>query len=260
MRALIKYRGFVWRRALTDLRHRFAGTGAGVLWNVLQPLASIVLYAVVFSQLMKGRLGQIKGTFGFTLYLCSGMLPWIAFSESISRGTNALIANAQFLKKLAVPEYLFIAETAVSSSLGLVISFSLLILFALATGAEASIHWLALPVPIFCFMWLGYAFSVLGGSLRVFFPDIGQLLPVVLQIAMWTAPIIYAPDAVPQILQDAAPYHPIFPPVTAMHDLFLFSKWPDAQIWVAMFAWPLAVSIFAHLVLKKLRPEIRDAI
>ena len=260
MRALYKYRGFVWRRALTDVRHRFAGTGAGVLWNVLQPLASIVLYAVVFSQLMKGHLGQIKGPFGFTLYLCAGMLPWIAFSECISRGTNALTANAQFLKKLAVPEYLFIAETAVSSSIGLVISFALLLVFAVLTGADPTLYWLALPIPMFCFMWLGYAFSVLGGTLRVFFPDVGQVLPVLLQIAMWTAPIIYAPDAVPQVLQDIARFHPIFPPVTAMHDLFLFAKWPAPEIWIEMAAWPLAMSLFAHVVLKKLRPEIRDAI
>lgn len=260
MRALLKYRGFVWRRALTDVRHRFAGTGAGVFWNVLQPLASILLYAVVFSQLMKSHLGQLKGPFGFTLYLCAGMLPWIAFSECMSRGTNALVANAQFLKKLAVPEYLFIAETAVSAGIGLAISFSLLLVFALATGTTPTLHWLALPVPLMCFIWLGYSISLLTGSLRVFFPDVGQLLPLVLQIAMWTAPIVYAPGAVPHALQLVARFHPIVPAVNAMHELFLFSTWPSSETWIAMLAWPSAMTLFSHAVLKKLRPEIRDAI
>jgi ABC-type polysaccharide/polyol phosphate export permease len=242
-----------------DVRHRFAGTGAGVLWNVLQPLASILLYAIVFTQLMKAYMPS-KGPFGFTLYLCAGMLPWIAFSECLSRGTNALTANAQFLKKLAVPEYLFIAESAVSSAIGLAISFSLLLIFALVTGNPPTIHWLALPVPLFCFMWLGYALSVLCGSLRVFFPDIAHVLPVALQIAMWTAPIVYAPEIVPAALSSAARFHPIVPALTAMRDLFLWARWPAPESWIGMFAWPIAISIFAHAVLKKLRPEIRDAI
>ncbi|HLX64086.1 MAG TPA: ABC transporter permease [Planctomycetota bacterium] len=260
MRALYKYRGFVWRRALTDVRHRFAGTGAGVLWNVLQPLASILLYAIVFSRLMTPHLAKLSGTFAFTLYLCAGLLPWIAFSECVSRGTNALTTNAQFLKKLAVPEYLFIAEAAVSSAIGLAISMLLLLIFALATGASPSIQWVALPIPLFCFIWLAYAFSVLSGSLRVFFPDIAHVLPVLLQIAMWTAPIVYAPGAVPQALQDIARFHPVVPAINAMHDLFLFAQWPDAETWIAMFAWPAALSVLAHLILRKLRPEIRDVI
>ena len=50
-------------------------------------------------------------------------------------------------------------------------------------------------------MWLGYALSILGGSLRVFFPDIAHVLPVLLQIAMWTAPIVYTPEVVPAALR-----------------------------------------------------------
>lgn len=262
VRALYKYRGFVWRRALMDVRHRFAGTGAGVLWNVLQPLASILLYAVVFTQLMSAQMPQLahKGAFGFTLYLCAGLLPWIAFSECIARGTNALVANAQFLKKLAVPEYLFIAESVVSSMIGLAISFSLLVIFAIFTGSVPTVHWLALPVPLFCFMWLAYALSILCGSLRVFFPDIAHFIPIVLQIAMWTAPIVYAAEIVPAALSSVARFHPIVPALTAMRDLFLWERWPAVETWLAMAAWPAVLSVFAHIVLRKLRPEIRDVI
>jgi ABC-type polysaccharide/polyol phosphate export permease len=259
--SLYRYRGFVWRRALTDVRHRFAGTGGGVLWNVLQPLASILLYAVVFTRLMSARLSGISGGFGYTLYLCSGILPWLAFNECVLRGTNALTANAQFLKKLAVPEYLFIAESAVSSGIGLIISFALLLVFSVAAGNPPTPYWTALPVPLFCFLWLGYALGVLGGSLRVFFPDVGQLLPLVLQIAMWAAPIVYSTEIpLPDFMRTVIAWHPITPALTAIRDLFLYARWPQSDSWLGMLAWPMALSIFAHAVLLKLRAEIRDVI
>ncbi len=102
--SILKYRGFVWRRAWTDVRHRFAGTGAGVLWNVLNPLATISLYAVIFSKLLGPRIPELssKGPLAFTLYLWSGMLPWLAFSDRALRAVPMHFRQnvVQFLKKL----------------------------------------------------------------------------------------------------------------------------------------------------------------
>ena len=53
---LWRYRGFIVRNALSDARHRYAGSAAGVAWNVINPLAQILIYSVVFSQIMAVRL------------------------------------------------------------------------------------------------------------------------------------------------------------------------------------------------------------
>src|SRR5215203_4287124 len=100
-RGLLGHRRYIWQGALADLRHRYAGTGLGVVWNVLHPLALIAVFSLVFSVIMRPR--GVEAPYGYVLYLCSGLLPWLAFSECITRGANAFSENAAYLKKLPVP-------------------------------------------------------------------------------------------------------------------------------------------------------------
>src|SRR3954471_8009279 len=76
--SLLKYRRLIWRHAVSELRYRYAGTGLGVVWNVLHPLALIAVYSVVFSAILQpARLQSLPATagrFGYLLYLCSGLL------------------------------------------------------------------------------------------------------------------------------------------------------------------------------------------
>ena len=55
VQGLFTYRRFIWQSAVAELRHRYAGTGLGVVWNVLHPLALIAVYSIVFTALMRGR-------------------------------------------------------------------------------------------------------------------------------------------------------------------------------------------------------------
>ena len=90
MHALWRYRAFIWEGALHDLRHRYAGSTLGVFWNVLTPLAMLVLYTLVFTIVIPA--GSFRSTLAggsFALYLASGFLPWVAFVDSVSRGANA---------------------------------------------------------------------------------------------------------------------------------------------------------------------------
>ena len=84
VRGLFRYRSFIWQNALAELRHRYAGTNLGVVWNVLNPLALIAVYAVVFTGIMRNAVPPVTGLspqVTFVLYLTSGLLPWLAFAE-----------------------------------------------------------------------------------------------------------------------------------------------------------------------------------
>src|SRR5436305_4357804 len=83
VRGIYEYRSFIWQRAVADLRHRYAGTGLGVVWNVVHPLTMIAIYSLIFSTLMPvtARIPNASEHFAYVLYLCSGFLPWLAFSE-----------------------------------------------------------------------------------------------------------------------------------------------------------------------------------
>src|SRR6266536_2967650 len=132
MIALWHHRRYIWDTALIDLRHRYAGSTLGVFWNVLTPLAMLALYTFIFTRVLTPSSSRIPFAGGlFILYLGSGFLPWGAFADCVARGTNSLVENALYLKKMPIPEQVFVAQTAVSATLGMLIVEVLLIALAL---------------------------------------------------------------------------------------------------------------------------------
>jgi ABC-type polysaccharide/polyol phosphate export permease len=261
IQGLYRYRSFIWTNAVAELRHRYAGTNLGVVWNVLHPLALIAVYAIVFTRVMKGLPQPVPGVgadVSFLLYLTSALLPWLAFAECVTRGTSAFADNATYLKKLPIPEQVFVAQSAAAATLGLVISFSLLLAISLVVGLRPRAEWFLLPLPLLSLQVTGFGLGLLCGTLNVFFRDIGQLLNVVLQLALWTVPVVYPLGALPEWAQRAMPWHPLFPPIEGIRDLFLFQRTPGVETWVGMIVWPLVFCGLAALAFRALRTEIRD--
>lgn len=257
---LVQYRSFIWRHARADLRHRYAGTGMGVAWNVIHPLAVIAVYSIVFTRIFPKPLSEGSGKLPYTFYLCAGFFPWLAFSDCVTRGCNSFLANATYLKKLPIPEQVFVAQNAAASTLSLTINLVLLLAMAFVLGWPPGWTWLLLPVPIVLLQTLGFGVGLFLGTLNVFFRDIAEWVGIALQLIFWTVPIVYTIDSPPHWAAIALKWHPLMPPLAAIRDLFLRRTLPPNSYWIGMIAWPMVVSLLAYLVLRKLRPEIRDVI
>jgi lipopolysaccharide transport system permease protein len=259
--SVISHRRLVWQHALLHLRHRYAGTGLGVVWNVLHPLAMIVVYSIVFGAIMRpAAVPGFDGPMAYVFYLCAGFLPWMSFAEALTRGTTAFTDNAAYLKKLPVPEPVFIAQAVASSMLGLAISFSLLIVIALIAGLRPTLYWLLIPLPLLSLSLMGFGLGLLLGTLNAFFRDVSQMLGVALQVVFWTTPIVYLVEILPPALRSAVAWHPITPVVDATRELFLLGRVPTMATCVLLVVWPLASLVLGSWVFGKLRREIRDVL
>ena len=258
--SLLRYRSFIWRHAVADLRHRYAGTGLGLAWNVVHPLAVIGIYSAVFTAVFPSPARTGDGRLPYTVYLCAAFFPWLAFSDCVRAGTGAFVANATYLKKLPIPEPVFVATAAVAGSLSLAINFALLLAIALALGYRPAWPWLLLPLPLLALQCLGFGLGLLLGTLNVFFRDVAEWTGIGLQLAFWTVPIAYRLDREPPWLTIALRYHPLMPALSAVRSLFLTHAVPPTPTWVAMLTWPIGVTAIAYAVLRQLRGEIRDVI
>ena len=261
MRSFWRYRRFIWTAALSDLRHRYAGSGLGVFWNVVTPLAMMTIYTFVFSSALGPRYGSTGSASGpFPLYLSAGFLPWVAFADCVTRGTQAFVVNSVYLKKLPIPEHVFVAQTAVSALLGMLIAVGLLIGLALLFGQSP--HWTWLLLPLVVVLWQGFGFGLALGlsTLNVFFRDIGQVLGVFLQIWMWSVPIVYLEEMLPEAYRAGLPFNPAYPFVRALRDTYLYAELPPPWVWGAMLGWGLAAGALGWALLGRLRVEIRDAL
>jgi ABC-type polysaccharide/polyol phosphate export permease len=230
----------------------------GLVWNVVHPLSMIVIYSVIFTTLYNARLADVQGRFSYTFYLCAGFFPWMAFSECVARGSVAFSSNAAYLKRLPVPEQIFVAQTAGSATLGLAINFCLLLVVSMALGMHPNWGWLLLPLPLILLQIAGFGLGLTCGTLNVFFPDVAQLVGVALQVAFWMTPIVYLSSTAPAWMRPVLAVHPATPAIAAVRQLFLYGQLPSLWMWAGMAIWAGAAMVVGALVLRALRPEIRD--
>jgi lipopolysaccharide transport system permease protein len=257
---LLPYRSYIVHNAVDELRHRYAGTSLGLVWNVAVPLLQIVVYSVVFTQVMVVRMPAGSSSRSFVLYLCAGFLPWIAFTECIVRGSQAFLENAALLKKLPLPEEVFVAQTALSSVLGLAISLMLLVGSAVLFGEPARLSWLLLPAIGLLLLLFAFGLALLLACLNLVFRDLSQLLPVVLQIWMWMTPIVYTEDILPPALRSWLSLNPVWPFIRSFHGVLLAGRAPDAGTFASMAGWAVAAILLGSAAVLGLRDEIRDLV
>ncbi|TVX97077.1 ABC transporter permease [Cohnella terricola] len=260
LRELWVYRTYIYENAIADLRNRYAGSLLGVLWNIIQPLFQILIFTFIFSEIMVARLPGIDSASAFATYLCAGILPWGAFTDTVLRGTNALVVNATYLKKLPVPEHIFIAQVVLSSFLLLSVSMILLLIVVLINGGMITSMWLLMVPLLMLFQLFGFGIALTFGVINVFFRDVGQFLGTLIQIWMWMTPIVYLKEIVPDYLQDIFLYNPAFWFIDSLHKIIVFSELPSLMHWIVMASVTIISLVTGSLVLKKLRSEIRDVL
>jgi lipopolysaccharide transport system permease protein len=171
-----------------------------------------------------------------------------------------LSGNAAYLKKLPVPEHVFVAETVAAASITLAVSFFLFIFIAIALGLRPSWHWLLLPIPMFMLQAVGFGFGLIVGTLNVFFTDVAQILGIALQVLFWLTPIVYPSSKVSLSLRYAMRFNPATPGMDAIHDLFVWHTLPPMWTYLAMAAWAIGTIGLGSVMLNRLRGEIRDVL
>lgn len=259
---LWRYRGHIWRFTLQDLRGRYAGSAMGLLWAFLHPLATLLIYTLVFSRLMSPSVPQVAGgcPLSFPLYLCVGLFPWVALQDAIQRGSGAFVEHAPLLKKLYFPESVFVGKVVCSATVNLVISIALVLALLLASGVSPARAWLAVPLLVFLQQVLAFGLALLGATLHVFFRDIGQLVSIGLQAWFWLTPIVYVASLLPEWVQPALWLNPAYHLIEAYHQVLLTGQWPAPDHLGMLVAFSALFAALARVVFVRLRPDLRDEI
>jgi ABC-type polysaccharide/polyol phosphate export permease len=259
--SLARHRKYVLASALAELRYRYAGTSIGFVWNVLQPLALILVFSLVFSHIVPVRsAGTASQGVSFLIYLCSGYLPWLGFTDCLMRCLNALPDNATYLKKLPIPEEVFVAKAALGALISTALSLLLLPLVLIAFGQPlgTTVPWIV-PAAILL-IGFGFGLGLALGILNVFFRDINHLTAVILQLWMWCTPIVYTIEVVPERYRALFWLNPVHPFILAIREALLDNRIAPATTWLAMFGWDCVAIFLGLALLGRLRDEIRDVL
>ena len=97
------YRGFVLGSVKREFQARYSNAILGSLWSLLNPLALILVYTVIFAEVMRSKLPGNPSGFAYSIYLCAGILTWGLFAEIVARAQTMFIDQANLIKKISFP-------------------------------------------------------------------------------------------------------------------------------------------------------------
>jgi lipopolysaccharide transport system permease protein len=207
---------------------RFIRSRIGGIWMIINPLVQVCIYALILSSLLSARLPELADqTYGYAIYLTAGILCWSLFSDVVTRCLTIFIENGNILKKMVFPKIcLPLITTGTALVNNALLLLAIIVVFAvLGHGLTPSI--LLLPVLTGLTLALALGFGIVLGILNVFIRDIGQVIPLVLQIGFWFTPVVYVPTVLPEGLRGLLIFNPIYPLVSAYHEVLVYGRMPD---------------------------------
>ena len=258
VRALWAYRGFILGSVKREFQSRYQNSVLGAAWTVLNPLAMIVVYTVVFSTVMRARLPGVEGTFAYSIYLCAGVLTWQLFSEIITRGQNVFIDNAGLLKKLNFPRISLPVTVVTNAVLNFAIVFSLFTLFLALTGNFPGLAFIALLPVLAVLVMFAIGLGIALGILNVFFRDVGQFFTIALQFWFWLTPIVYPRNILPAAVQEWLWLNPIAPLMAAAQDIVVYGRWPQWGSLLPVLAIALVLCAWGWRLFRRHSGELVD--
>jgi len=178
---------------LRDIKLRYKQTFLGVLWAVLQPLLTMIIFTLLF-----GKVAKIPSDgMPYALFAYSGLLPWTFFANGITNSSNALVNNANLISKVYFSRLVMPTAAVLAGLVDLAISFVLLFGLFAYYRISPTWHLLALPLLVALTVLAALAVGLFFSALNVKYRDIRHALPFVVQLGMFVTPIIYPLSLVP---------------------------------------------------------------
>jgi lipopolysaccharide transport system permease protein len=192
---LWRYRELFLILAWRDITVRYKQTIIGVLWAIIRPFLTMVVFTVIF-----GRIAKLPsdGNTPYALMVFAAMLPWSLFSNALSESSNSMISNANLIGKVYFPRLIIPASTLVTAFIDFLISF--IILIAMMGYYQFTPGWQILLLPIFIILSL---LASLGPglwitALNVKYRDFRYIIPFVVQFGLYVSPVGFSSNVVPE--------------------------------------------------------------
>ena len=236
LRALWCYRGFILGSVKREFQSKYRNSLLGAAWTVLNPLAMILVYTVIFAEVMRARLPGVNNGFAYSIYLCAGLLTWGLFAEIIGRGQNVFLENANLLKKLSFPRMCLPVVIIVSALLNFAIVFGLFTGFLLVSGNFPGDAFLAIFPLLAILVLFAIGLGITLGVLNVFFRDVGQFFGIFITFWFWLTPIVYPASVLSDGIRDAIVWNPMAALMDGFQQILIANRWPQ---WESL--WPVSL-------------------
>ena len=178
-----------------DILVRYKQTVFGILWSVIRPLVTMLVFTFVF-----GKVANLPtdGGVPYPLMVFAALLPWQMFANALQESSNSLIGNEALITKVYFPRMILPISSIITSAVDFAISFAIYLALMLFYGV--AFQWQILVLPFFMAMALVTAIGVglTISSLNVSFRDFRYIIPFMVQLGLYVSPVGFSSAVVPE--------------------------------------------------------------
>lgn len=251
-------RNLFWGFLRRDIATRYSGTVLGGLWAFAQPILLLLIYGFVFRRVFKVSLPDLAPN-SFVAYVACVLWPWLAFQEGVQRGTQAIVANGDLVRKIAFPSHLLVLAAVASSFVIHGVGY-VAVLGALAWAGEPLAPAGGLVIPL---AWLGL-FLLAGGvalvlaALQVVLKDIDHVLAPVFMVLFYLSPILYPLSLVPPEFRFWMAFNPLLHVFEPLREALLRGHFDGVLALLPFIAGAAVVFMVGRWVFGRLAAQFED--
>jgi lipopolysaccharide transport system permease protein len=238
------------------IRVRYRQAFLGIGWAVVQPIAIMLIFTLVFSRIARMPSEGIP----YPLFAYTGLLLWSAFSTALTSATHALVSHASLITKVYFPREILPLTYVAAALFDLTIGSSVLIGLLLYHQIPIGWTWIAvIPVVVLLAVILA-SLSFCCSAIQVRFRDVGLAIPLVLYLWMFVTPIAYPLEAVPERYRLWVELNPMTGLVESFRTAVLHGAWPDPAALTSPAITALVLLPLSYLLFKRVEATMADVI
>jgi ABC-type polysaccharide/polyol phosphate export permease len=256
---LVRYNQMLRVLARREVESMYVGSFLGFIWTFIHPAVMILVFWFVFSIGFKAKpMNDIP----FVVWLTCGMSPWFFFAGIITTSSGVIIQYAHLIKKTVFPSQILVVVKIMSNMVGHGAFVLLLIVLILFNDLPFSMYYFQVIYYLFCLLVLASGLGWLFSSLNVYARDIGQLVPVIIQVGFWATPIFWDINIMPERVQFWLKLNPVYYIVQGYRESFIsfVPFWEHAGYTLYFWCVALFILLAGGWVFRRLKPQFADVL
>ena len=256
LKELYRYRDLLFSLAIRDIKVRYRQTILGVAWAILQPLAFMLIFTLVFA-----RFGKMSSEGSpYPIFSYTGLVPWTFLATGLSLAVNSIAANINMVKRIYFPREVFPIGVILGCLVDFVIAFSLIgaMMIVYRVPAHPQLIWLPWLVAIEVLFLISV--SLIVSALNVFYRDVKYIVPLAVQLGMFVTPVIYSASMVPAHLRRWYMLNPMAVVIDGIRGIILHGQAPALHSLVLATVVAVALTIAAYAYFKRVEVKFADLI
>jgi lipopolysaccharide transport system permease protein len=251
-----RYRGLLWVLSLSQIQVRYKQSVLGLAWAVVQPLAMMFIFTLIFSVLLKVPSDGIP----YPIFSYSALMFWAFFSGSLNGAIPSLEANAGLIKKIYFPREFFPISTIFAAMFDLVIAFFIFLgmMFYFEVHFTLNILYVIPLLTIQTIFMMGVCF--IFSALNAYYRDIRYALPLVIQVWMYATPIIYPLSTIPARFQTYYALNPMTGLIESYRNVLVKGIGPEGFFVGVAAAGAVFILIVGYLYFKRIEMTFADVL